>query len=205
MRASGNQSPLEFHFVATPEQTDGRIHPDSVNAWTDGESVWVTRGMIRFLKNDDELAIVLAHEMAHAYRGHMRYLRAKQLLGLALEIPAAIFGGPQAGQLTRLLVEVSTKKFDRDQERESDLYGLIWVSKAGFNTDAAKEIWKRMAIEMPESMESGFLSSHPGSVERLLAMEKVSEALKRGLDPLKVFAAPKEGKKVGAEEGESHK
>lgn len=205
MRAAGNQSPLKFQFVARPEQTGGGIHPDSVNAWTDGYSVWMTRGMLRFVRNDDELAIVLAHEMAHAYRGHMRYLRAKQILGLALEIPAAIFGGQQAGQLTHLLFEAATKKFDRDQEREADLYGLVWVSKAGYNVDAAKEIWKRMAIEMPESMESGFLSSHPSSAERLLAMERVSDTLKKGLDPLKVFAAPKEGKKVGAKESESHK
>lgn len=45
-----------------------------------------------------------------------------------------------------------------------------------------------MVIEMPESAEQGFLSSHPTSAERLLAMERIAEALKRGLDPVKVFA-----------------
>jgi predicted Zn-dependent protease len=45
-----------------------------------------------------------------------------------------------------------------------------------------------MAVEMPESAEQGFLSSHPTSVERLLAMERIAETLKNGLDPLKVFA-----------------
>ena len=53
--------------------------------------------MPRVLKNDDELAIVFAHEMAHAYRGYMVYLRAKQVFGLALGIPAAIFGGQESG------------------------------------------------------------------------------------------------------------
>ncbi len=76
---------------------------------------------------------MLSHEMAHAYRGHMAYLRAKQALGLALAIPAAIFGGQAAGQLAMVLVEAASKKFDRDQEREADIYGLIAVYKAGFD------------------------------------------------------------------------
>jgi len=37
-----------------------------VNAWKDDQGVWITRGMTRVLKNDDELAIVFTHEMAHA-------------------------------------------------------------------------------------------------------------------------------------------
>ncbi len=197
MKATENVNPLKFRFAGKPDDTGGRISPDSVNAWTDGEAVWITRGMMRFLKNDDELAVVLAHEMAHAYRGHMAYLRAKQIFGLALGITADIFA-PGSGRAVGMLLDAATKKFDRDQEREADLYGLIWASKAGFNVEAAKEIWRRMAIEMPESTETGFLSSHPSSIERLLAMEKVADTLKQGLDPLKEFA-PKVNQKVGQE------
>lgn len=188
IKAAANPTSIKFHYAGRPEDTGGRFSPDLVNAWTDGESVWVTRGMIRFLKNDDELAVVLAHEMAHAYLGHMNYLRAKQLLGLALIIPAGIFGGQAGSNLAQLLIQASTKKFDRDQEREADLYGLIWAHKAGFNMDAAKNVFRRMAVENPESVTQGFLSSHPTSAERFLAMEKVADALKQGLDPLKVFA-----------------
>jgi predicted Zn-dependent protease len=188
MKASGAETPLKFIHVGTAKQTEGRIHPDLVNAWTDGDGVWITRGMMRFLKSDDELAIVLAHEMAHAYRGHMAYLRAKQAAGLLLGIPAAIFGGQAAGQLAVLLVEAATKKFDRDQEREADLFSLIWVHKAGFDASLAKNLFRRMAIEMPESTEQGFLSSHPTSAERWLSMERIAEALKQGKDPTKAFA-----------------
>lgn len=188
MKASGATVPLKLHYVSKSDQTGGRIHPDMVNAWTDGENVWVTRGMMRFLKSDDELAVILAHEMAHAYRGHMAYLKTHQILGLALSIPAAIFGGQAAGQLVSVLVEAASKKFDRDQEREADLYGLVWAYKAGVDPDLAKGIFRRMAIEMPESADQGFLSSHPTSAERFLAMERVAENLKKGLDPLKVFA-----------------
>lgn len=201
MRTAENVTPLKFHFAAKPEDTGGRINPDSVNAWTDGSSVWISRGMMRFLKNDDELAIVLAHEMAHAYRGHMAYVRTKQVLGLALGIAAEIFA-PGTGRSVMMLADAATKKFDRDQERESDLYGLIWVHKAGFKVEVAKEVWRRMAVEMPESAETGFLSSHPSSAERLLAMEKVAETLNKGLDPIKVFA-PKEQEKMMVEKEEA--
>ncbi|HEY7556274.1 MAG TPA: M48 family metalloprotease [Candidatus Binatia bacterium] len=188
VKACGAETPVKFIHVGRPEQTAGEIHPDAVNAWTDGDTVWITRGMMRFLKGDDELAIVLAHEMAHAYRGHMAYLKTKQAIGLLLGIPAIIFGGQLAGQLVTLLVDAATKKFDRDQEREADLFGLIWVHNAGFDAGLAKNLFRRMAVEMPESSEQGFLSSHPTSAERLLSMERIAETLKQGKDPTKVFA-----------------
>jgi beta-barrel assembly-enhancing protease len=187
-KASGADAPLRFIHIGRPEQTGNRIHPDLVNAWTDGKTVAITRGMMRFIKSDDELAVVLAHEMAHAYRGHMDYLRARYALGLLLEIPALIFGGQVAGQAARLLVEAATKKFDRDQEREADLFGLTWMHKAGFDPSVAKDLFRRMAIEMPESTEQGFLSSHPTSAERFLSMERIAEALKQGKDPAKAFS-----------------
>ena len=175
--AAGHESRVQFHFLATREQSAGKIHPDSVNAWTDGRSIWITRGMMRFLKNDNELAVVLAHELAHACRGHTTNRTAKQALRLLL--------GPGPGQLVMALVEAATRQFDKDQEREADLYGLIWAFKAGFDIDNAKNLLKRMAVEAPESLRQGFLSSHPTSAERLLAMEKIAAALKKGLDPLK--------------------
>jgi predicted Zn-dependent protease len=88
-----------------------------------------------------------------------------------------------------ILADAATKKFDRDQEREADLFGLAWAHYAGFDVSAAKDLWRRMAVEMPESVESGFLSSHPSSAERFVLIQKVANTLKDGLDPLKAFAA----------------
>jgi predicted Zn-dependent protease len=188
IRAAEKVEPLRFHFAGRTLDGWTRINADTVNAWTDGESVWITRGMMRFLKNDDELAVVLAHEMAHAYRGHIPYVRAKHMLEAALDLAAEIFV-PTSGRAVVILADAAPKKFDRDQEREADLFGLVWAHYAGFDVRAAKDLWRRMAIEMPESVESGFLSSHPSSAERFLLIEKVTNTLKDGLDPVKVFAA----------------
>jgi beta-barrel assembly-enhancing protease len=99
--------------------------------------VWITRGMMRFVKNDDELALVVAHEMAHAYLGHIVYVRVKQVLEAALGLATEIFA-PGSGRTAVILAEAATKKFDRDQEREADLFGLIWAYHAGFDVSAAR-------------------------------------------------------------------
>jgi predicted Zn-dependent protease len=188
IRAAENVEPLKFKFVGRSLEGWTRYNADAVNAWTDGESVSITRGMMRFVKNDDELAIVVAHEMAHAYRGHIAYLRAKQVLEAALGMATEIFA-PGSGRAAVILADAATKKFDRDQEREADLFGLIWAHHAGFDVSAGKGLWRRMAVEIPESVESGFLSSHPSSAERFLTIERVANLLQEGRDPVRAFAA----------------
>jgi predicted Zn-dependent protease len=188
IEATGTQSVIRFIFAAKTEQVrSSSINLDAVNAWTDGYTVWVTRGMLRFVKSDDELAAVLGHEMGHALRGHIRQGLAQDIVATALAIPAGIFGGNIAGQLTQRMVQLATSKFDRDREREADLYGLIWAYRAGYNVDEGKEIFHRIAVEMPGSTERGFLSTHPTAPERFLALDKIASTLKAGQDPIQVF------------------
>jgi predicted Zn-dependent protease len=190
VRSAETVEPLKFYFAARPYEGLMRLNADQVGAWTDGEAVWITRGMIRFLKNDDELALVLAHEMAHAYQGHIAHLRAKQVLQTAVAAVAEMFA-PGSGRAAVLLIDVAAKKFDRDQEREADLHSLIWAHRAGFDVSAVTDLWHRMAIQIPESVESGFLSSHPSSAERLLSLERYASMLKEGQDPTRMVASAK--------------
>lgn len=199
IEATGTQSVIRFVFAAKSDQVKAsQINLDAVNAWTDGKTVWVTRGMLRFLKSDDELAAVLGHEVGHALRGHIRQGLAQDILGTALAVPAGIFGGSIGQQVAARMVQLATAKFDRDREREADLYGLLWVYRAGYDVDQGKEVFKRIAIEMPGSMERGFLSTHPTAPERFLALDKIAETLKAGQDPLVVFG-PK-GENLKSEE-----
>ena len=77
--AAEKVEPLKFNFVGRSFDGWNWQSADSVNAWTDGGSVWITRGMMRFVKNENELALVVAHEMAHAYLGRTDYARAKRV------------------------------------------------------------------------------------------------------------------------------
>jgi predicted Zn-dependent protease len=182
--------PLKFYFAARPYEGFMRVNADQVSAWTDGEAVWITRGMMRFLKNDDELALVLAHEMAHAYQGHIAHVHAKQVLQTAVAAVAEMFA-PGSGRAAIMLIDIAAKKFDRDQEREADLYSLVWAHQAGFDVTVVTDLWRRMAIEIPESVESGFLSSHPSSAERLLSLERYAGMLKQGHDASQIVASAK--------------
>ena len=94
-----------------------------MNAWTDGGSVWITRGMMRFVKNENELALVLAHEMADAYLGRIDYARAKQVLEMALGIATDMLAAGAARAVV-LLSELATKKFDRDSGTRG---GSLWT------------------------------------------------------------------------------
>jgi predicted Zn-dependent protease len=200
LEATGTQTVIRFVFAGNSDQVhSSRINLDAANAWTDGTTVWVTRGMMRFIKNDDELAGILGHEIAHAMRGHIGQGLAQNILGTALAIPAGVFGGDIGQQLAARMVQLATAKFDRDREREADLYGLIWAYRAGFNVDQGKEVFRRIAIEMPGSTERGYLSTHPTPPERFLALDKIAAALKAGQDPIKVFGPQMEEKKNNEE------
>lgn len=196
LEATGTQSVIRFVFAAKTDQVKAaQINLDAVNAWTDGKTVWVTRGMLRFLKNDDELAAVLGHEVGHALRGHVRQGFATDLFATLLSIPAGVFGGSIAQQVAERMAHLATAKFDRDREREADLYGLLWAYRAGYNVNEGKEVFKRIAVEMPGSIERGFLSTHPTAPERFLALDRIAEVLKSGQDPLKVFGPKAENLK----------
>lgn len=183
MAVVDSPKPLKFHLVTKP--IGEAIRPDDVNAWTDGDNVYVTRGLLRFIQNDDELAIIIAHEMAHAVRGHVSEKVAKA-------IAAAFLGGffegltgiKNTADLASQMFQLATMKFDRDAEREADVYGLTYASRADYDISAAVDLWERFAIEMPESY---IALTHPSSPERVVRAEKIVAIQQSGKDPIEEF------------------
>ena len=156
---------------------------DVVNAGTDGRNVGVTRGMLRFVKNDDELAVVLGHELAHITRNHLGE-RVGRGLGWALFgllVSAAV--GADVTDLTDLAAAIAESKFSRDQEREADVVGLRYAHAAGYDIRAGVSIWERFAIELPESLVKFLFASHPTSAERMVRARKIAEEIAAGGEP----------------------
>ena len=184
MAVVDSPKPLKFHLVAKP--IGEAIRPDDVNAWTDGSNVYVTRGMLRFLQNDDELAIIIAHEMAHAVRGHVSEKIAKAIAGAFLGgIIEGLTGVKGTADLAYQMFQLATMTFDRDAEREADVYGITYASRAGYDISTAVDLWERFAIEMPESY---IALTHPSSPERFVRAEKILTMLQSGSDPIEEFA-----------------
>lgn len=160
------------------------VNSDDVNASADGSRVVVTTGMVRFVETDDELALVVSHEIAHNALGHMRKREINVLFGSLLD--SLIYGatGVDTGWV---FAQLGGRAFSQAFEAEADYAGLYISARAGRNITDAANFWRRLAIEHPASIKQSFSSTHPSAPERFTAIEKavqeIDEKRKRG-EPL---------------------
>ena len=131
-------------------------------------------GILEQLKlSDDEVAMVMGHEMAHALREHARARLAKNAgTGAALSIAAQLFGLGQAGDLAaRAGTQLITLKFSRSDETDADLVGLELAARAGYDPKASVSLWTKMAKASKSEGALGFLSTHPSGPDRIKVLQ----------------------------------
>jgi predicted Zn-dependent protease len=150
------------------------IGSDQINAFCmPGGKIAVYTGLLNGLDlTDDELAMVIGHEIAHALREHSRERMAK---GAATEGFSRIGGAVVAGvlginpNLTDMLARggagLLTLKFSREDEIEADLVGMEIAARAGYDPRAALILWEKMAATSKKSPPQ-WLSTHPSSASR---------------------------------------
>lgn len=162
------------------------INSDEVNAWCmPGGKIAVYTGLINTVKpTDDELAVVISHEIAHALREHSReQMSAEYAKQGALNI-AAMFGVDQ----TKLAIGDAISNigfslpFSRSHETEADELGLELMNAAGYDTDAAASLWKKMMAASGGSSNAleNLLSTHPSNDDRIENLTELSAKLKSG-------------------------
>ena len=144
------------------------VRREELNAWADGVNVTVTSAMLRFVADDDELAAVLAHEIAHNV---MRHVQAQPTTGAIIDSAAAIRGANAQGELTKLGANVGSTVFSQDFEREADYVGMYLLARAGRPIARVPSLWRRMAQENPGSK---YASSHPTTADRFVRLEQVA-------------------------------
>jgi predicted Zn-dependent protease len=154
-------------------------------------------GILDQLKlNDDEVAMVLGHEMTHALREHARERMGKTMATRgAIEIGAAIFGlGNVARTAADMGGQLLTLKFGRDDESEADLVGLELAARSGYNPRAGVTLWQKMAAAN-KGAPPQWLSTHPSGPSRIGDIEanlpKVEPLYERAEKPARRFEAPK--------------
>jgi len=131
-------------------------------------------GILDQLKlSDDETAMVMGHEMAHALREHARSRIAKtQGTGTLLSLGAQLLGLGQLGDVAASIgTQLITLKFSRTDETEADLVGLELAARGGFNPDASVTLWKKMGQASGGAGGPGFLSTHPTGPDRIRELE----------------------------------
>jgi predicted Zn-dependent protease len=142
----------------------------------------VSTGLLRFAQSDDELAVVMGHELAHLTGGHLAKTMAPNLLagliGSVVGSAADIVFPGSGGTIGRLPAAGITAPFSKEFEREADVVGLEYAHRAGYEIEAGITFWDRFATELGQSTTPSYLNTHPTSPERLLRMEKIIEELK---------------------------
>lgn len=147
-----------------------------VNAFVmPGGKIAVYTGLLEQLQlTDDEVAMVVGHEIAHAVREHARARIAKQQgTGTLLSIGAQLFGLGQLGDVAASIgTQLLTLRFSREDEIESDLVGLEMGARAGFQPDAAVSLWEKMGKASGGNQGPAFLSTHPTGPDRLARLRE---------------------------------
>ncbi len=122
--------------------------------------------------SEDEMAMVMGHEMAHALREHARERLAKtQATGIGLAIGAQLLGLGQIGELgANLGTQLLALQYSRDDESEADLVGLELAARGGFDPRASVTLWQKMA-SVGRSSSPSFLSTHPSGPNRIRELQ----------------------------------
>jgi predicted Zn-dependent protease len=164
---------------------------DSVpNAWAlPGGKIVINRGLLIHLESEAELAAVLGHEIVHADAAHGARAQSK---GMLTQIGAVagmvILGSTVDNQTARevsmivpaLGAQLLNQKYGRDAERESDEYGMLYMSESGYDPQGAVELQETF-VKLSEGRNqdwlSGLFASHPPSRERVENNIETAESL----------------------------
>ena len=148
----------------------------TLNAWCmPGGKIAVYTGILKVTKNEDGLANVMGHEIAHAVAKHsVERASAAMALNLGTAVIDIFTGGVisrtrnTVGQNTGVdILQVGIfNPFTRSQESEADYLGLAFSSLTGYNLYEGAELWKRMEKEMGSKIPQ-FLSTHPSPANRI--------------------------------------
>jgi predicted Zn-dependent protease len=147
------------------------ISSKELNAWCmPGGKIAFYTGLLDKLKlSDDEIAAIMGHEIAHALREHGRE-RASQAMaqGIALTIIGALAGISQGGMdLTQLVLNVTLNlPNSREHETEADRIGVELAARAGYDPQAAVQVWEKMA-KAADGAPPEILSTHPAPATRI--------------------------------------
>ena len=165
------------------------------NAWCmPGGKIAVYTGIFEITKNNNGLAVILGHEIAHAVAKHSIERASRSLVlnvgttaldifsGGALSRTSRATGVDVAGMLRTFGID---NPFGRKQETEADYLGLIFTSLAGYDIRESVKIWERMQESYKGQEIPEWMSTHPSSTKRIESLKKWIPEITINYPPLK--------------------
>lgn len=155
--------------------------PNQINAFAmGGGKVGVYTGLFKIIENDDQLAAVLAHEIAHVAAKHVNERLSQDMI---IQGGGVLVGGIMsttgAGALSAnavldaygLSTGIGAVSFDRKKEKEADHIGVMYMARAGYNPEESVRLIERLeAATSGLAAPPAFLSTHPSNPERILQL-----------------------------------
>jgi predicted Zn-dependent protease len=217
--ADVSDRPLPYEFIV--------LNSSVPNAWAlPGGKIAINRGLLTEIDSEAELAAVLGHEIVHAAARHSaRQMERGTLLQVAVVGTAIATGNSGYSDLATggasVGAQLISQSYGRNAELESDLYGMRYMSKAGYDPQGAvrlQETFVRLSEGHSSSdWLSGLFASHPPSQERVNAniqtattlpvggdvgTERFQAAMQKTLDTKPAYDAYEEGRKALSEDDE---
>jgi predicted Zn-dependent protease len=159
--SAAGSNPAGFHFFV--------VQDTQLNAFAiPGGYVFIFHGLLAQINSADELAGVLAHEIAHVEKNHFfKDIRKVQALELAT-IAAILLGGPEAAVLAQGAAFNLQLQYSRENEAEADAVALIYLPRAGYNPEGLSNFFETMLVyeKFNPPLMPSYFSTHPGMQER---------------------------------------
>lgn len=163
------------------------VNDDQVNAFCmPGGKIVVYEGLMKLVASEDELAVVVGHEVAHAVAKHSNERMSQQMLAeYGAQILSATVSNKSeslqslAGQVYGLGAQYGLMlPFSRKHETEADYMGLILMTMAGYNPDVAVGFWQKMSAGSGSGTPE-FMSTHPSDESRIKKINKELPDIKK--------------------------
>ena len=162
------------------------VDTNDINAFSlPGGFTYVNYGLLNYVNSDDELAGVLGHEIGHTERRHQTTLQAKaQVLNLILGI-ASIFN-PFIYRFGNIIGGAALEKMSRVDELQADQYGLLLMSRAGYDPNAMVSFQYRLGKQFGDSANGieKYFEDHPESAARVAHLEGYPELSQTNYDQI---------------------
>jgi predicted Zn-dependent protease len=174
------QKIIPFSYEWNPRAKDWKwevnlLQSNQINAFCmPGGKIAFYTGILEQLKlTDDEVAMIMGHEVAHALREHARERMGKNAAtSVGANVLSQAFGlGNLGSQAMGMGAQLLTLKFGREDESEADLVGMELAARAGYNPRAGVSLWKKMGAAS-KGAPPQFLSTHPSGPSRIVDIEK---------------------------------
>lgn len=148
----------------------GVIQSDSVNAFAmPGGYVLVSSGLLKSLESEDELAFVVAHEVAHvARRHHYQVVQRQRLAEQAAKGLQTLAQDSDTAKLAQASGQIYARGLDKSAEFEADRLGVEYMTKVGYDPAAALSVLEKLQRMKGNDPRTELLfSTHPSPAERL--------------------------------------